>query len=321
MGIATAAGKATAAMRAVRNSLKVVGKIWRIIDAERSQVVVENQELSFRVPEKSGQYSVALKVKRGPFGHAKPIRFPIPGVTGISVHSLDKAFTPQPQCIHRTPDGYAFDSGMVQAGCDSLLATFSFVAEDSDLLSSLVERDWTHDSAEDESADVSEYWMSAQLRHPSVLKTSYGRLDLRGLDVRVDVGVSQDIKPRIPKPFVHQLETLNRLVLTSDRNASIRLALEKARNKYARRENDLIQQVQDLFYSHEFRKFLDVQNPYQFYECYKGAELYDIPMFTIPKEMKVVSRTDLTLEEPARNGKLLYKKRSLQDAIAKVFGH
>ena len=195
------------------------------------------------------------------------------------------------------------------------------MAEDSDLLSSLVERDWTHDSAEDESADVSEYWMSAQLRHPSVLKTSYGRLDLRGLDVRVDVGVSQDIKPRIPKPFVHQLETLNRLVLTSDRNASIRLALEKARNNYARRENDLIQQVQDLFYSHEFRKFLDVQNPYQFYECYKGAELYDIPMFTIPKEMKVVSRTDLTLEEPARNGKLLYKKRSLQDAIAKVFGH
>src|SRR3989442_722169 len=172
----TAAAKAGAALRAVRGSLKVVGKIYATIDAERTKATVENQELSYRVPEKSGQYSVAIKVKKGPLGHANTIEFPIQGVTGISIHALDRAFTPQPQCIRQTPSGYTFDFGRLPSGCEHVLATFNFVSEDADLLNSLVERSWEHDSAEDESADVSEYWMSAQLRHPTVLRTSYGKL-------------------------------------------------------------------------------------------------------------------------------------------------
>jgi len=315
------AKKAGAAIQAVKAAVRTVGKIWKAFDDAKTHVSIENQELSFRVPERTGQYSVALKLKTGPLGHSPLIQFPIPGVTKVVVHALDRAFSPQPQSVIKVPSGYAFDASKLASGIQSILVTFDFVSEEPGLMDALVERSWTHDSAEDKLPDVSEYWMTAQLRHPSVLRTDYGRLDLRGFDVRVDVGVSQDVKTAIGNPFSRHLEVVNRLMLTRDRNESVRLALQKAKGvRFAGRENELIAQVQDLFYERAFRKFVEVIDPFHYDNCYRGADMYEIPMLAIPKAMTIIARTDLSLEHPASDGKMLYKKRELRDTISKALG-
>ena len=60
--------------------------------------------------------------------------------------------------------------------------------------------------------------------------------------------------------------------------------------------------------------------PFRYSDCIRGKELYDaIPFPTFPKSIKIVSRTDLSLDKPANEGRLIYKKKNFQKKISKIF--
>ena len=90
--------------------------------------------------------------------------------------------------------------------------------------------------------------------------------------------------------------------------------------RYAGREQEVLMDLQDIFEPLQFCTFVDVKSPFRYSDCIRGKEFYDkIPFPTFPKTMKVISRTDLSLDKPAAEGRLIYKKKDLQDKISEVF--
>lgn len=53
---------------------------------------------------------------------------------------------------------------------------------------------------------------------------------------------------------------------------------------------------------------------FRYANCYAGRERYDLPIEVIPKRMEVISRADISLEVPAANGKIIYRKKQFRDA-------
>ena len=47
--------------------------------------------------------------------------------------------------------------------------------------------------------------------------------------------------------------------------------------------------------------------------------MYDFPIVTWPKFMKVTSRTDLSLDHPASRGELIYDRGSFKSELDKIF--
>lgn len=89
------------------------------------------------------------------------------------------------------------------------------------------------------------------------------------------------------------------------------------------KENEItsLNKLQELFNEGIFRNYIDVDRPFHYSNCIRGTDFYDnVPFLTIPKNMQVISRTDLNLDHPAVEGKMIYKKGDFQDRIKKLYG-
>jgi hypothetical protein len=313
---------ATAAETAVKTSLSSLDHILRILQQARTQTKIESQELTVRVPELYGEYSVAVDVKQGKIGKfAQKLRINLQSVTSMEVHSLGATFLSENQAISRTADGFELDPTKLSRGVETVLLTFEFKLPDARFLQNLVHMDSGHDSPETEDSPTAEYWMAAQLKHPDALRTKFGKLDLRDLGVKVDVGVHQDVKSKIPRPFVVHLERIRDFVQTRDRNAAVRLAHQHIKGvRYAGKEYELLESITEVFLPSRFKDFVDVSQPFQYWDCEKGTDFYELPVPSFPKSMKVISRTNLSLDQEAAHGVLVYKKRNIREEIAKIFG-
>ena len=204
---------------------------------------------------------------------------------------------------------------------DTFWATIEYDIKDNNFLNDLVQRDMQTESI---SETKNEYWMHAQLKNLRALQTNYGRLDLQDVDFFVDVAVHQDIKTKIPKPFTVDLEIVAKWISEKERGEKHDLSLEHLRQqrtqRYAGREQEVLKDLQDLFIPEQFCTFIDVALPFRYSDCIRGKEFFDkIPFPTFPKAMKVISRTDLNLDNPAVEGRLVYKKKDFQDKISEVF--
>jgi len=171
--------------------------------------------------------------------------------------------------------------------------------------------------------DRDEYWMHAQLKHLSVLKTTYGRLDLRDMDFILDVGIHQTLKTRIPTQIIRELEVIRDLISETDRGRKFKLAfkhLQMRRRRQIRDVQNTLADLQKIFLPTTFSTFIEVERPFRYSDSVRGSDFYDIPFQTFPKTMKVISRTDLSLSTPAADGKLIFKRKELGDEISKIFG-
>ena len=277
-----------------------------------------NQEIDIRVPELTGEYSIALKISHKEVGKFFPLSYPVASISRITVHTLD-FFRPIENFFVNINEDWKSDTSKLPDGIDKLLITFEFKIPEANFLNNLVQRDRAREVIGEE---LSEYWLNAQLKHPAVLKTVYGRLDLHDVPFNVNVGVAQEIRDIIPREFVKSLETQQELSKTRDREERLRLSLEMARQRtrYTGREYSFFSDMQDLFFPTRFAKFIKVTPPFYYDTCVRGRDFYDLTFPTFPKSMEVISRTNLTLENPAAHGKLVYSKRDFMADVKKIFG-
>jgi hypothetical protein len=117
------------------------------------------------------------------------------------------------------------------------------------------------------------------------------------------------------------IERAARSTATRDREKLLRLAMEQAREaRYADTQlYENLKRITDLFLPDKFGAFIKVDQPFRYAGCNRGAEIMQSAFFSLPTFMTVVPRTDLSLEEPARNGCLVYYKRRVQGEIEKIF--
>lgn len=304
------------------NLASVLGSVERVYKALFEISEITSQEIRVKCPDNIGEYSVGFKVKRGISRSIsrRKIVFDYPGIKRVSVHSTP-FMKPENDAIFYNGKSFEILLGKLSQDTDTFWATIEYVIKDNSFLDNLVQRDTQAESITDKQ---NEYWIHAQLKNLKALRTNYGRVDLRDVDFLLDVAVHQEIKARIPKPFIKDLEIIMKWISEKDRGKKWELSREHLKQqktkKYAGKEQEVLRDLQDLFLPSHFATFIEVTQPFHYYDAIRGQELYDnIPFQTFPKLMKIISRTDLSFDKPAAEGKLIYKKNDLQKEISDIF--
>lgn len=306
-------------------AIAVAGKIAEV--AERIAKVLdkirflkkEGQGIYIKVPERICQYDVIVKVRDiGLF--SKEIHFPLPEVDRLigtcmpSLRSLHNA-------IHKTSSGFVLQafSEHVPYGTDFVLMQFQYKIPSSTFISNLVEKTLAAEPVEYNDRD--EYWIHAQLKFPQILQKAYSHLRLQDVNISVNVAVDNEIKTAVPKSVIRGLRTIRRLLSESDRSKAHVYLMQhlQSRRRLGMSVYDVIYQINSLFASERFKSFVHVTPPFRYFDSKLGTDFYDFPGQVLPKAMTVVSRTDLSLETPAVEGKVVYKKRDLHGELEKVF--
>jgi len=170
--------------------------------------------------------------------------------------------------------------------------------------------------------DITSYWMTAQFKHFEMLKKKIDSLNVEDLEFAVRVHIQQNIKDIIPQPFIKQLDVGTRLLQSRDRVQKQRLAWEHLRlskNTNIIKEDEIIQKIQDLTKPNNFEGYLDIKGDFHYYDCMQSGSLFRIPNFTIPTMMRVITKTNLTLEDQATHGELQFKKKTFEDDLFDLF--
>lgn len=304
--------------KGARDLFRLPKKIYRGLSKVKDLEIL-NQEILAKTPELEGEYSIAIS---GISSKTK-LEFPFAEIKSLSVHSMPD-YSHQGQAILRLKDGFGISLNQIQPFKESLLLRFGYQIKDNRFVDRLVQKNVQRDSLGGLGDDIDEYWMHAQLKHPEWLREEgYSRLDLEDIDFGVSVAVHQDLKTAIPSDFVRNLKIISEWAKTKDRVKKYRLGWEHLhlkRQSYTGREDELISDIQNIFLPHEFKKFVNVTEPFHYYESVRGVDFYDLPFQAFPKTMTVVSRTTLNLDKPAAKGKLLYRKQALKNEISELLG-
>ncbi len=281
--------------------------------------MVHPPEIIIQCPEDIQKYSIVFEAKKRvipkkiKFSHGKPRRTKLRAVR--SMVDLSDA-------VNITENGFELSTKSMSSE-DMFILDVEYKIKDSNYLNSLVQRSHAKEVPNEED---NEYWMHAELKHPKVFKTKYGRLELRDIDFNVDVGISGDINTIIPDAFKKELEIGADILKEVNPHKMQKLGYEKVQAMRSRGKNksavECLGDFQELFFPKEFCKYIDVKRDFHYSDCLRGNKYHDsLPWnLTWPKTMKVVSRTDLNLENFAAEGMVKYKKRSFIDEISKVVG-
>jgi len=300
---------------------KYLNQIWEKIP--RTKIL--NQEATINVPESIVEYSMFIKIPSNFRSIRKPIEIDAPSITRISVSSL----YPFPESIRGAVKELLYDDGRVvyaliptllPSDCELISMTVRYKISNSLLLDDLVDRKKAHEPS---GTEKNEYWMSAKLKHPKALveHACFGRFDLRDVDITVDVGIHNELRTTIPSAFIQRMKTFFDIMAETNprrQHMAIPRLRRLARSRTAGREFKILVDLESLFFPEEFSKYVDVIKDFRYSSCYKGKEFFELPIPIIPKRMNVISRTDLTLEKPAAEGILIYKKNAFIDAIKEI---
>lgn len=307
---------AGAAVGHVKAAVEVIDRIAATVKS----TYIRGQELRFLCPEGEVEYSIALEVKGGIRRvFANPLEFKVPELREITIKSFPGLQDGSAAALATTDGIIVLPDRLPDEELFTL--NFRFKLEQPRAIDSLVRKDHERDAKSDQGKE--EYWMSAQLRQTAALRTKYGRVDLKDLDLSVNVGVHQDLKDVVPQDFVRQLEIASALVRERERGKKYKLMMQHLRTRpggLTGKEEETLAEIQALLLPPQFKKFVDVRESFKLSDVIRGADLIAaIPFMSFPKHMTVVSRTNLSLDKPAAEGRLVYKKSDFQKNLAKLF--
>ena len=302
----------------VENSFKLLlDRIDSIDTLLRGDFNIQGREMRIDCPDSLQHYSVSFESKKSFL--PRKIRFNFGKVKRVAIKPVMSLNTIH-EGINYLEDGFEIDLRKLESN-ELYLMDIDYKIEDKNFVDSLVQKKVSKDSSS--SGDVEEHWIEAHLKHVPSLKGKFACIELRDMDFGVDVSVHQDIKMKVPEAFQRQLATIMRLTKKIGRSESHNVfteLLHQQRNKYSGSEVEILQQLQNLFVPVTFKKYLDVKQDFSYFDCERGTEYFNnLPFPTWPKTMKVISRTDLNLEEPAADGTLIYKREDFKKDIAKIF--
>jgi len=312
--IAATAGKAVAE-KGVREATKVAAKLTEVLVGE---VKVLNQEITVHCPEQVEELSIAFQAKPGLIG--RKMRFPFGAPRRVKLRPVTALVESAAEFITMTTRGFEINTNHMSEG-ELYILDAEYDLDTPGFVDSLVQRNSAREYPRDHET---EYWMHAELKHPDVLRSAYGRLDLRDLDFNVDVGISEHIKTVVPPGFLYELRTGLELLAERNPHAKAKLGVKHALAMKNRGKGDtmeLLSNLQHLFFPSTFSDFLEVKKDFRYSECFRGTSFYDaLPIPTWPRTMKVTARTDLSLDACAADGTLVYKRDDFLNSVKRILG-
>jgi hypothetical protein len=182
-----------------------------------------------------------------------------------------------------------------------------------------IPRDSVRDGINNGESDY--YWLHAELKTVESLKKIYSVVRIEDVELGVEVTVREHLRDLFDESIKMEL-LMNAKFSSKDRN-------ERAKAIYYRQHhqprlkgdiNKIIYDINDLFQPSKFRSYVGLEGSnYRYKNCQKGITISDpIGPIVLPNYMSVITSTDLTLEEPAKEGKLIYKRTRFKDKIEKI---
>jgi hypothetical protein len=275
---------------------------------------VLGREIRIQCPTKTMNYISYLSARdAGVLQQKIPVDLGTPRRVSIKA----KGVSP-PNAIQMIENGFTIDMTALKQEQEYLLEV-EYAIDDPKFLEDLVLR---KDPTESAAEDKKEYWMFAELKSLEDLKTKYGEIDLRDMDFFVNVDVHQDVDTTIPKPFRDRLESITALTRTADVNEKFREWSKIRSTNFGRSgkgDLDTLEDVFRLFAPDHFKSYVSVSKPFDYYDSEQGTNLLDFPLISIPKFMRVISRVDLSRDNPTAEGTLTFKRRNMLDEITDLF--
>jgi len=288
----------------------------RIHEVLRGSFRILDQEITIRFPDQVQEVSIAFEATGGLVG--QKIRFPFGVPNRVHLRPIRVPSSDANSAVRISSDGFEINTRNMVSN-DTYLLDVEYRIPEPRFIDALVQRNVPSESPK---GSLSEYWLHAALKHPSVLKTRVGRLDLRDLDFIVDVGIAEHLKTVVPQALVQELEAGVALLATRNPHEKFRLGRRHAQAMAHRGKGstmELLGNLQAIFLPERFRSFVDVKEDFHYGECERGVNFYDtLPIPTWPRTMKVISRADLSLENPTAKGVLVYRKDEFLDSVKKA---
>lgn len=274
-----------------------------------------NQEIIVYCPEQTEKLSIIFEASSGLIG--RKLKFPFGRPLHLSLRPLDQQQNFQ-DALAVTEEGFEIRTGSF-SGNHVFILDVDYALPSKSFIDALVQRDRAKEFPKDRER---EFWIHAEMKHPKVLKTKYGRLDLQDVEFGIDVGVSEQIKMVIPPAFKMELETGTRLL--QERDPHKKRVLGQAHVKAMRHRgggttSEILGHLQELFFPLAFKRYIEVLEDFHYSDCLRGSSFYDkIPFPTYPKSMTVISRADLNLSKLAADGIVKFKEAEFLEKVKDI---
>ena len=188
-----------------------------------------------------------------------------------------------------------------------------------DLVYTSSPKDGLRDDLNNEESDA--YWLHAELKTVKLLKKIYSSIRIEDVELGVEVTVKEHLRDLFDEDVKMEL-MMNAKFSSKDRNESSKAIIYRQhhRPKLKGDINRVIYDINELFQPSKFRSYLTLEGgKFRYKNCQKGITFSDpIGPIVLPNYMSVVSSTDLTLDDPAKDGKLIYKKTQFKNKVEKI---
>ena len=307
--------------KGLKVGIRDVGEIINLVDRLSGRLNAFNvigRGVTLNVSQGNFDIELGFEVRPGrPLNRV--VKIPIFDAQRASLTSLPSFTVLDDALIFDETDGIVLSLDYMPDGVDSILLNIRCPLKHRRFMSRLVNKQVQVEPRN----DVTSYWMTAQFKHLRPLRDKLDSLRVEDLDFFVRVHIEQNIKEIIPHAFIRQLEVGKELLQTKDREKKQSLAREHLRlaqsNKLVGNEEKVIEKIEDLLKPSNFESYLDLIGQFYYHDCFQAGSFFRVPNFVIPSMMRVISKTNLTLKEPAKKGELKFKRREFEDNFEEIF--
>jgi len=301
-------------------SAKEIGDIISWINKKLHVARKQGEKLSINCLNSVGTYLISTEIDKGVKRKlGRKIKFNNDAIKDITVTGFP-LLSEGSNAVIATTEGFEIDVSKLPDDCDKFIIGVEFRVSNK-LINRFVERTYKIEPLKEED----EYWMHAAIKSPRLLQDIYNRgVDLTGVDVTVDVGIINDVKICVPKEVIKSLKITRQWIKEKERQKKEKLSWEHMKLQRGCGKKIEFKKIENLANycspSNFEKKFVMVEGPFKLEKCFSKKDYFeDIYFPTFPKVMGVVSRTDLNIENPAADGKLIYKKSEFKEGIVNMF--
>ena len=279
-------------------------------------------ELRIKLKNSTMEFNSGLELKKKIFQRDTNVKLTFPVPAKIQIYAL-QPYQPLSGIFSIKNDAIYLDTKVLEQYGENFRVAMEYSIERDEAVKNLVYTSAPVDSYIDtNSGDENErYWLHAELKTLKLLKSIYSAIRIEDVELMVEVAVKEHIRELFSQDIRFEMMMMAKFS-SSDRNERSRAINYRNHHtpKFKGNLFKVINDLQEILQPSKFRSFLNINgHDFRYNSCQKGVTLADAmePIY-LPNYMNVISSTDLTLDEPAKSGELIYKKEQFKKRIKKT---
>ena len=307
------------AEEALKGSKDIVSLLNRTFN-EHTEVI--GTSVTLECPTGVQEYTTIFKPMKAKFRLMhKDLSFPCGKSRSVELKMIS-GFKDRSDCIIYDDKGFILNIGDLEDEQEyQLIARYDF---DKRILNRLVDRVSPRDSPHMPDEQDLDYELNAQLKYPKLLSQTFSDFNIKSLDLNVSVAVHEDVKLAIPSELTNEVEALVELSKKKGRDEKwndFQKLMYAQNTRYGGKGVQLLRSLSNVFTPPTFRQFINVDGGFSYLKTERGREYYtSVPFPVWPVNMNVISETNLSIDKPASNGVLTYKRGKLVTEIKGMIG-